>query len=214
MMKRTLILFAVLLSLVAGASAAQRPASKAPAKEPPPDYFPLPGGAWWKYKSTTDAGATSEFTMKVAGEEKLGDVTAILVDIESAWPIREWYSKGGGVVSWHKEAYLKNNQSAVFSPTRIAMKNPLASGQTWSWKGKGVMDVAIDETATVSGVEDVVTAAGTFKAVKVSTTVIQAGATVQKTYWYANWIGLVKAITDTGTIRSTTELVDWSFRKR
>lgn len=214
MMKRTLILFAVLLSLVAGASAAQRPASKAPAKEPPPDYFPLPGGAWWKYKSTTDAGATSEFTMKVAGEEKLGDVTAILVDIESAWPIREWYSKGGGVVSWHKEAYLKNNQSAVFSPTRIAMKNPLASGQTWSWKGKGVMDVAIDETATVSGVEDVVTAAGTFKAVKVSTTVIQGGATVQKTYWYANWIGLVKAITDTGTIRSTTELVDWSFRKR
>jgi hypothetical protein len=59
-----------------------------------------------------------------------------------------------------------------------------------------------------------VTAAGTFKAVKVSTTVIQGGTTVQKTYWYANWIGLVKAITDTGSVRSTTELVDWSFRKK
>lgn len=214
MLKRSLIVLAMLGMLVAGTSAAQRTAQKPPAKEPPPDYFPLPGGAWWKYRSTTDAGATSEFTMKVAGEEKIGDVTAILVDIESAWPIREWYTKGGGQVSWHREAYLKNNQSADFSPTRIAMKNPLAAGQTWSWKGKGVMDVAIEETATVAGVEDIVTAAGTFKAFRVEGTVLQGPSTVKKTYWYVNWIGLVKAVTETGGIRSTTELIDWSFRKR
>lgn len=214
MLKRSLPLLFVMLALVAGTSATQRTAQKPPAKEPPPDYFPLPAGAWWKYKSTTDAGATSEFTMKVAGEEKLGEITAVLVDIESAWPIREWYSKGNGMVSWHQESYLKNNQSAVFSPTRIAMKNPLATGQTWSWKGKGVMGVDIDETATVTGVEDVVIGAGTFKAFKVTGTVMQGGTKVLKTYWYANWIGLIKAMTDTGSVKSTTELVDWSFRKK
>ncbi len=214
MLKRTLVLAAMLVVLVAGTSAAQGAAQKPTGKEPPPDYFPLPGGAWWKYRSTTDAGATSEFTMKVMGDEKIGDVTAILVDIESAWPIREWYTKGGGMVSWHRESYLKNNQSVDFTPTRIAMKNPLATGQTWSWKGKGIMGVAIDETATVGGVEDVVTPAGSFKAYKVSTTVVQGPTKVQKTYWYANQIGLVKAITDTGSVRSTTELLEWSFRKR
>ena len=152
--------------------------------------------------------------MKVSGEEKLGDVTAILVDIESVWPIREWYSKGGGVVAWHREAFLKNNQSADFAPGRIALKNPLATGQTWSWRGSGVMNVAIEESATVVGPEDVVVPAGSFKAMKVSWKVTQGGTAVTKTYWYANWIGLVKSITDTGSIRATTELMDWSFRKR
>jgi hypothetical protein len=34
-----------------------------------------------------------------------------------------------------------------------------------------------------------------------------------KTYWYANWIGLVKSTTESGTVKSTTELVDYSFKK-
>jgi len=214
MLKRTTALVVVTIALVAGTSAAQRTAQKPPAKEPPPDYCPLPAGAWWKYKSTTDAGASSEFTIKVTGEEKLGDVGTTTVEVESVFPIKEWYSKGNGVVSWHQEAYLKNNQSAAFSPVRTLIKNPLAKGQTWSWKGKGVLNVDIDETATVIGVEDVVIGSGTFKAFRIDWTVMQGGTKVLKTYWYANWIGLVKSTTDSGSVKSTTELVDWSFRKR
>ena len=45
MLKRSLIVLAVLGLLVTGSSAAQRAAQKPPAKEPPPDYFPLPAGA-------------------------------------------------------------------------------------------------------------------------------------------------------------------------
>lgn len=211
--KRLLVIALTVLAL-AGTSAAQRPGQKPGPKEPPPDYFPLPAGAWWKYQSTVEGGATSEFTMKVAGEEKLGEVNAILVDIESVWPIREWYSKGNGMVGWHQESYLKNNSSVAFSPTRISIKNPLAAGQTWSWKGKGMMDVEIEETSTVSGPEDVVIGAGTFKAFKVTGTILQGGQKVDKTYWYVNWLGLVKAVTVSGPVRSTTELVDWSFRKK
>jgi len=180
-------------------------------KEPPPDYFPLRVNDWWSYKSTTADGKVSEFTMKVLSE----DAGRILVEIQSAWPIQEWYSKGDGWVVWHKEAFPKNAQMVVsFEPARNYLKNPLAAGQTWSWAGKGMMGVEIDEKSTVVGAEDVTVPAGSFKAMKVVTTMTQGGTNVTKTYYYANWIGLVKAITDTGSVKSTTELVDYSFKKK
>jgi hypothetical protein len=182
-------------------------------KEPPPDYFPLRANDWWKYRSTTGAGQQSEFTMKVANVEKTPDGARYLVNIESSWPIQEWYSKPDGWVVWHKENYQKQNQEVSFSPARQYLKNPLTAGATWSWKGKGMMGVDIDESSTVAGPEQVVVPAGKFTAMKVTTRMTQGGTPVTKTYWYANWVGLVKSMTDTGSVQSTTELVDYSFKK-
>src|SRR4029079_12800427 len=95
------------------------------------------------------------------------------------------------------------------------LKNPLAvAGGTWSWKGKGNGGLDVDESSTVAGSELVTVPAGKFPAMKVVTKVVQGGTTVTKTYWYANWIGLVKSMTDTGSVQSTTELVDYSFKKK
>lgn len=198
------LLVLLCLTLVSGPTLAQKP------KEPPPDYFPLRVGDWWSYHSTTADGKMSDFTMKVASEDK----GVFLVQIESAWPIQEWYSKPAGWVVWHKEAYPKSNQSVDFAPARQYIKNPPSPGSTWSWKGKGTMGVDIDETSTVPGTELVTVPAGKFTAMKVVTKVVQGGATVTKTYWYANWVGLVKSMTDTGSVKSTTELVDYSFKKK
>ena len=189
-----------------GSAWAQRPKDK----EPPPDYFPLRVNDWWSYRSTTGDGKQSEFTMKVVSEEK----GVFLVEIQSAWPIQEWYSKPAGWVVWHRESFPKSNQSVAFEPSRQYLKNPLGAGQTWSWKGKGMMGVDVDETSTVAAAELVTVPAGKFQAMKVTTRVVQGGTPVTKTYWYANWVGLVKSMTDTGAVTSTTELVDYSFRKR
>jgi hypothetical protein len=184
-------------------------------KEPPPDYFPLPANAWWKYKSTTADGKTSEFTMKVLSTEGTGAETKYLVEIQSTFqPIHEWYSKPSGWVVWHREAFPKNAQMVVaFDPARQYLKNPLATGATWGWKGKGMMGVDVDETSTVAGPDAVTVPAGKFQAMKVTTKLTQGGTPVTKTYWYANHVGLVRSETDTGSVKSTSELVDYSFKK-
>lgn len=203
---RTLAAMLAVLCLF-GSAWAQRPKDK----EPPPDYFPLRVADWWSYRSTTADGKQSEFTMKVLSEDK----GVFLVEIQSPmWALHESYSKPPGSVMWRREAFPKNNASVAFEPSRQYLKNPLGAGQTWSWKGKGMMGVDVDETSTVAASELVTVPAGKFQAMKVVTKVVQGGALVTKTYWYANWVGLVKSMTESGPVTSTTELMDYSFRRK
>lgn len=205
----TAVLMLVLLTLAAAAG--QKP------KEPPPDYFPLRVGDWWKYQSTAANGTQSEFTTKVLSEEKQPDGSALYqVEIQSTFkPIHEWYSKPVGSVLWQREVYTSNESMKVaFEPVRQYLKNPLSQGATWSWKGKGMMGVDIDESSQVIGSEMVDVPAGKFQAMKVETKINQGGTMVTKTYWYANWVGLVKSMTDTGSVKSSTVLLDYSFKKK
>ncbi len=185
-------------------------------KEPPPDYFPLRVGDWWKYRSTTADGKLSEFTIKVLSDEKQADGTSLyLVETLSTFqPIHDWYSKPSGQVLMHRIAYPKNEAlKADYQPVKLYLKNPLSVGTSWEWKGKGMMGVEIEESSRVTGSEMVEVPAGKFQAMKVETKVIQGGTPVTKTYWFANWVGLVKSMTDTGSVKSTTELLDYSFKK-
>jgi hypothetical protein len=210
MIRMRALLALVLISLTLIAATAQK------RDEPPPDYFPLRVGDWWKYRSTTADGKQLEFTMKVLADEKQADGTSLYqVEIQTAFqPIHEWYSKPAGWVLWRREAYPKNEALKVeFQPARQYLKNPLASGAAWQWKGKGMMGVDIDESDRVIGSELVEVPAGKFQAMKVETRITQGGTPVTKTYWYANWVGLVKSMTDTGSVKSTTELLDYSFKK-
>jgi hypothetical protein len=210
---RVLATLLVCAAAMVVAGAAQKPGP--PQKEPPPDYFPLRVGDWWKFKSTATTG-TSEFTITVVDSEKTASGgTLFVVETSTMKPmIRDWYSKGDGWVNMHKQLYLANNMTTSYEPVRTYLRNPLGAGQTWSWKGAGMMNVPIDESSSCVGAEEVVVPAGKFMAMKVATVVIQGGARVEKTYWYANWIGLVKSQTSSGPVQSSTELVDYSFKRR
>ena len=177
------------------------------------DYFPLRTGNSWRYQSTTADGKQSDFSIKVLSEEKTGGETQYLVETVSTFqPIHDWYSKPAGWVLLNKEEYAKAGTTSEFQPARQLLKNPLTSGDSWSWKGKGMMGIAIDETNEVSGPDTVSIAAGTFTAMKVTTKVNQGGAAVTKTYWYAPGVGLVKSMTDTGSVKSNTELVEYNVK--
>jgi uncharacterized protein DUF3108 len=177
------------------------------------DYFPLSAGNSWKYQSTTADGKQSEFTVKVLNEEKENGNPLYLVETVSTFqPIHDWYSKPSGWVLMHKEEYVKAGTKSEFQPTKQLLKNPLTSGDSWSWKGKGMMGIAIEETNEVAGPETVSVPAGKFTAMKVTTKVIQGGAPVTKTYWYAPGVGLVKSMTDTGSVKSNTELLDYTVK--
>lgn len=214
-MKIPLPAIAVLISIPAAGLIASSGITQP--KTPPPDYFPLKLGDWWKYKSTTADGKTSEFTVKVLRQEKQtdGSTQTVVETLTSFQTINDWYSKPPGWVLLHRQAFPQNpNLKAEFQPTRNYLKNPLNIGDTWSWQGQGMMGVAIQENSKVSAAEEVVVPAGKFRAMKVMTQVTQAGTPVTKTYWYANFVGLVKSMTDTGAVQSTTVLTDYSFKPK
>ena len=178
------------------------------------DYFPLGVGNTWKYRSTTADGKQSEFSIKVLNEEKENGNTLYLVETVSTFqPIHDWYSKPTGWVLMHRQEYVKTGSKAEYQPTKQFLKNPLTSGDSWHWKGKGMMGLEIDESNQVSGPETVSVTAGKFEAMKVMTSVVQGGAPVTKTYWYAPGVGLVKSMTDTGAVKSTTELLEYTVNQ-
>lgn len=187
------------------------PAAPALAKDTKhiPDYFPLRVGDWWKYRSTYN-GNTSEFTITVV--KKDGDL--IEVDTTSTNLIQDWYKKGNGLVEVHKEAYPKNNMVAEFKPVKKWLKNPLVVGDKWEWSGTGMMNTQISSHDEVKAAVDVAVPAGKFSTMEVDSKVNQGGADVAKTYFYADGIGLVKSMTDSGGVKSTTELIDYSFKKK
>ena len=76
-----------------------------------------------------------------------------------------------------------------------------------------MMGLEIDESNDVSGPETVSVPAGKFEAMKVMTKVVQGGAPVTKTYWYGPGVGLVKSMTDTGSVKSTTELLEYGAQR-
>jgi hypothetical protein len=182
---------------------------------PPPDYFPLRVNDWWKYQSTTGEGKQSKFDIKVVSAEKQPDETTIYtVDTTTAKVIHDWYSKPKGLVLKHKEQYGDAATMLVnYDPLYQFIKNPLVNNDSWEWKGKGMMGVDIEDSAQVSGPEDIYVPAGKYSTMKVVTKVKQGGSEVTKTYWFANWVGLVKSATQSGPVGSVTELLDYSFKK-
>ena len=213
-----LFTLALWLALVLGCSYLRKgtmsPSSSGEGSSGSKDYFPLRVGDTWKYRSTTADGKQSEFSIKVLSEEKENGNTLYLVETVSTFqPIHDWYSKPSGWVLMHRQEYVKTGSKAEYQPTKQFLKNPLMRGDSWHWQGKGMMGVEIDESNDVAGPETVSVPAGKFEAMKVATRVIQGGALVTKTYWYAPGVGLVKSMTDTGSVKSTTELLEYSVKR-
>lgn len=180
----------------------------------PPDYYPLADTYWWKYKGSS-GGNNIEFTLKVVGIEKLPDGRLIYqLDTCGQQVIHDWYVKEKGSVLRLKEHYGDNPKLQInFEPPCCNLHNPLLVGDKWSWQGKGLMDVSINDQSQVEAEEDVEVPAGKFRAMKVVSSVQQGPARVVKTYWYAPGLGLIKTKTENNGIVIATELVDYSFKR-
>lgn len=206
-----LLLLAALPSLAASPTPARKPL-------PPPDYFPLRPAYWWSYQSMTQEGKSSTFTVKVVSADKQPDgaVFYLLETVSSGLqPFQDIYSKPPGWVMMHHQKFLSNAAEGDYVPVKQFLRNPLRAGDTWEWSGTGTaMSVQIAETSQVEGPEDVLVPAGKFRAMKVTTQVVQAGAPVTKVYWYAPFIGLVKSSTTSGSVKSQTQLLDYSFKPK
>ncbi len=216
-MLKKLIATIFVLTATTTAAVAAPPSKVVPKKPPPPDYFPLRVNDWWKYQSTTGEGKVTKFDMKVISADiREGDPDKIViyrVDTTTPTAIHDWYSKEQGWVMRRKEQYGDNEKMVVdYDPIYQWTKNPLVNEDTWQWKGKGMMGVDIEDNATVSGPEEVYVPAGKYNCMKVVTKVKQGGAEVTKTYWFANWVGMVKSSTQSGPVGSVTELLDYSFK--
>ena len=204
---RTVLAAAALLALLAAAAAAQKPAPAAR------DYFPLRVGDSWTYRNLEDE---SEFTVKVVGEEKQADGT-VLYQVEKSvgTRIHFWYARTPGWVLMQREAYAEHEAIGVkHEPARQYLKNPLAAGAKWTWKGKSPTGVEVLEINEVAGAEVVATPAGRFRAMKVVSKIREGDSGLTRTYWYAPGVGLVKTLTETPGLKYGSELADYSFKKK
>jgi hypothetical protein len=178
-----------------------------------PDYFPLPIGAVWKYKFITSGGQEFGFTQQVIEAEKQDDgSTWYKVEVVSTEPIYTWFSKSDGWVLMHREK--SSGYDGKYTPAKKYLKDPMLPGDTWEWKGirPGVQAVDLEESNQVVEIEEVVVPAGTFKAIKVVTDVVQAGTSVKRTYWYADGVGFVKGVIESSSFKSTSELIEYSLK--
>jgi hypothetical protein len=198
---------AALLLLLAAVGLAQKSAT------PSGDYFPLRVGDSWTYRNDEDE---SEFTVKVLGEEKQADGRVVYqVEKLAGARIHSWYAKTPGWVLVLREANPEQEGISVkHEPARQFLKNPLAAGAKWTWKGKGMTGDDMLEINTVVGPESVTTPAGRFRAMKVTSKVTEGDAAVTRTTWYAPGVGLVKTLTETPALKYGSELKDYSFRKK
>jgi hypothetical protein len=211
-MKKQGLIYAVVAALVMCFLAGLPVAAKTPL--PPPDYFPLVPGYWWTYKNVEKGW---EFTIKVVGMEKIGNANCYKVETMAAdgkVSFVEYYTKDTGKVFVIRQEFPSAKMSVDYNPIREFLHNPPKVGDSWNWKGKGMMDVDIDDTITVLEDAKVEVPAGKFSAAKVVSKVIQGGSETNKTYWYAPNVGLVKSFTDTGSVKSTMELVKYNLKAK
>jgi hypothetical protein len=217
-MRGTIVLaVALALCVASGAEAKSKPAPKAAKadKKKQPDYYPLPTGATWRYEFTANTGKGG-FSNKVLSHKKEGATEVIDVELtaQNGSKTHQIYSKPPGWVLVHRQEFGAGAPPMVFTPARQMLKNPLTAGETWKWSGTGMGGVQIEETNTVEGAEEITVPAGKFGTVRVKTQIVQGGQPVTKTWWFAAGIGMVKSVSDTGSVQSTTELVESSLVRK
>jgi hypothetical protein len=173
------------------------------------DFFPLRAGDSWKYRHSEG----SEFTIKVLEAEKQTDgATRFKVEIQSGLQVFYWYSKTKGWVFMHGKVYPEQEGvKANYDPPKQHLKNPLVTGEKWSWKGMSEVGMETSENYEVIGPETVTVPAGVFRAMKVVGRIADGDAL--RTDWYAEGVGLVKSTTEGRGLKYGWELADYSFKK-
>ncbi len=204
-MRRLLIPVLLLLALTAVSSAKEKYV---------PDYFPAPKGAEWNYKIATSSGMSMDMRLLVTAVTKLADGTGYEVVISSFTPTEtiNTYHKVAGWVLTDKSVTPSANYTFDYLKDINTLMNPLVSGKTWKYEGKGGgLDITQDWTCV--GPENVKVPAGDFKAIKVTSTSDYGGNVTKYIFWYVDRVGMVKSVTEAGGVTSTTELQNYTFPK-
>ncbi|CAN5186258.1 hypothetical protein BH11CYA1_BH11CYA1_33970 [soil metagenome] len=203
------------VAAIGTAASGAPPAVKTIKKPPPPDYFPVRWKYSWQYQTTTADGKKTTFSMKDIHDDKQEDGSIwhqLQIETSPTQKFSDWYSKADGLVLDNHIEYSAA-MKADFIPPKQTLKHPLENGDNWQWAGTGMMKTPSTESFTVSGPEEVIVPAGKFKAMKVVSQVNSMGAKATKVYWYGPYVGLVKSTTESGPVKSTTELVSYDFPK-
>jgi hypothetical protein len=206
---RTLAAIALATLALGSGAAARKPE---PAKKTDADYFPLHVGDSWTYRNSESGG----YTLKVLSEEpQEGGVVRYVLEFRSEVIIQNLFSKTGGWVLLHAENYPEHEGlKATYEPPKQFLPNPPVVGQKWEWTGKDPTQMERHENNRIAGFENITVAAGKFRAVKVISEISGGAAPMTKTFWYASGVGLVKSITQGGSIKYGSELTDYSFKKK
>ena len=170
----------------------------------------------WKYKSKTADGVETAFTVE--------DLHDIRKDDGSIWHLyqtetsptqkfTDLYSHANGFVVDNHVEYLASNLKADFIPPKPILKTAPEAGDNWAWTGKGMMGTELTEKFSVLAFEEITVPAGKFKTVKVQSEAMTNNQKALKIYWYGAGVGLVKSYTESGPVKSTTELVSYNFPK-
>ncbi len=180
------------------------------------ESFPLRAGDSWTYRHSEG----SQFTIKVLSEQKQPDNTIqYVVELASGNLINYYYSRVNGWIVLHRIAYPQEETGlkVEYNPAKQYLPNPMTAGVKWSWAGKDIGGNDVSESSRVIGVEWVEVPAGRFRATKIFSKVNQGGGTAEKTYWYADGVGLVKSTTQAkssaGLFSYGFSLIDYSFKK-
>jgi hypothetical protein len=182
------------------------------AHKPAPDFYPLAVGNSWTYRHEEG----SEFTVKVVEAEKQPDGTVqYKVDTQAGVLFTIWYSKTTDMVLMHRKTYADQEGVKVnYEPVRQFLRNPLTKGAKWRWAGNSEVGMPLSESSEVVGQEKVKVQAGTFKAMKVLTQVMDGDAAKTRTDWYAEGVGLVKSMSEGRGLKYGWELISYSHAKK
>lgn len=205
------------LNDVQAAPPAKSASIKKVVKKPlPPNYMPMRWKYSWKYKTKTADGIETAFSVE--------DIHDIRKDDGAIWhqyqtetsPTQKFtdiYSHANGFVVDNHVEYSNGAMKADFIPPKPILKMAPEVGDNWVWTGKGMMGTELTEKFQVLAFEEVTVPAGKFKTVKVQSDAISNNQKALKIYWYGANVGLVKSYTESGPIKSTTELVSYVFPK-
>lgn len=187
---------------------------KDPIKKAVGSYFPMQKGTWWKYRITR-GDSVYDFTLRVVDVQKENNEDVYEIDTIAQQTIKDWYVRRGDQVLRLRQHFGDNpNARVVFEPPYVLMVEPLKVGANWQWQGKGMLGVKVVDNSQVEAFEDLDLEVGKFNAARIVSNVKQDKSRLQKFYWYAAGVGLVKSKIMNGDVTSITELIDYSFKPR
>jgi hypothetical protein len=166
-------------------------------EKPTGSWYPLQVGATWHYK----AGA-KRFSLRVARYEKFAKVQCARVELIQDKKVTSFEH----VAADAKAVKRFSLEGKEARPPIVVLKLPPKKGQSWKVDSKADGQT-LKGTFRVGEVEEVKVPAGTFKALTVTSEDLEAnGLKMKITFYYADKVGLVKEVIQTGKQKIVVEL--------
>jgi len=184
-----------------------------------PDYFPAAMGTEWHYDLKSSGGYALKLKTVVterADASKTG-YNVVQTSYVNGSETLNYFLKKSGWVDILKTEMPASNYSMDFVEDKKDLMNPLKVGASWDYKGKAVSGSGTqvwEQTWNVVGVEDVTVPAGSYKAVKVTSTSTVDGNETKYTYWYVDRVGAVRVVTEVAGMTNDMVLTKFVVPKK